>query len=78
MPALALAGIAAGAQGAIVEVHSCPDRAMCDGPQAVLPNNFHKLMEQIKQISEIVGRRVTLWGREDSRPRRVVAGGWGG
>ena len=76
VPALALAGIAAGAAGAIVEVHSCPDRALCDGPQAVLPHNFAKLMEQIKQIAEIVGHRVTLWGREDARPRKTVAGGW--
>jgi len=78
VPALALAGIAAGASGAIVEVHSCPDRALCDGPQAVLPNNFIKLMDQIKQIAEVVGHRVTLWGREDVRPRRAAAGGWGG
>ncbi len=76
VPALALAGIAAGAAGAIVEVHSCPERALCDGPQAVLPNNFIKLMEQIRQIAEVVGHRVTLWGREDNRPRRAVAGGW--
>jgi 3-deoxy-7-phosphoheptulonate synthase len=76
VPALALAGIAAGAAGAIVEVHSCPERALCDGPQAVLPNNFAKLMEQIKQIAEVVGHRVTLWGREDTRPRRALAGGW--
>jgi 3-deoxy-7-phosphoheptulonate synthase len=55
---LALAGIAAGAQGAIIEVHSCPDRALCDGPQAVLPQHFRKLMEQIRQMAEIVGHRV--------------------
>ena len=78
VPALTLAGIAAGASGAIVEVHSCPDRAMCDGPQAVLPNNFVKLMEQVRQIAEIVGHRVTLWGREDATARRAVAGGWAG
>lgn len=78
VPALALAGIAAGASGAIVEVHSCPDRAMCDGPQAVLPDNFVKLMEQIRQIAEIVGHRVTLWGREDTQSRRPAQGGWGG
>jgi 3-deoxy-7-phosphoheptulonate synthase len=76
VPALALAGIAAGAQGAIIEVHSCPERALCDGPQAVLPQNFAKLMEQIRQIAEIVGHRVTIWGREDAQPRRAVAGGW--
>ncbi len=75
VPALALAGIAAGAAGAIVEVHSCPDRALCDGPQAVLPHNFAKLMEQVRQIAEIVGHRVTLWGREETTPRRAVVGG---
>ncbi len=76
VPALALAGIAAGAAGAIVEVHSCPDRALCDGPQAVLPKNFVKLMEQLRQIAEIVGHRVTLWGREDPTVRRPAVGGW--
>ena len=76
VPALALAGIAAGAAGAIVEVHSCPDRALCDGPQAVLPKNFLKLMEQIRQVAEIVGHRVTLWGREEPESRRSTVGGW--
>ncbi len=76
VPALTLAGIAAGAAGAIVEVHSCPDRALCDGPQAVLPKNFFSLMEQIRQIAEVVGHRVTLWGREDEEPRRSSVGGW--
>lgn len=76
VPPLALAGIAAGASGAIVEVHSCPDRAMCDGPQAVLPKNFAKLMEQIRQVAEIVGHRVTQWGSEDVNPKRPVVGGW--
>lgn len=76
VPALALAGIAAGAAGAIVEVHSCPDRALCDGPQAVLPGNFVTLMQQIRQVAEIVGHRVTLWGREETQPRRPVTGGW--
>ncbi len=78
VPALALAGIAAGASGAIVEVHSCPERALCDGPQAVLPDNFAKLMGQIKQIAEIVGHRVTLWGREDEPKPRPAVGGWAG
>jgi len=78
VPALALAGIAAGASGCIVEVHSCPDRALCDGPQAVLPKNFTRLMEQIRQIAEIVGHRVTLWGRDDHQPRRTPVSGWAG
>lgn len=78
VPALALAGIASGAHGAIIEVHSCPDRALCDGPQAVLPKNFNKLMEQIRQTAEIVGHRVTLWGREDADTRRAAPSGWAG
>ena len=76
VPPLALAGIAAGAAGAIVEVHSCPDRAMCDGPQAVLPKNFAILMDQIRQVAETVGRRVTRWGREEEPTRRPTVGGW--
>ena len=58
VPSLTLAGIAAGAAGAIVEVHSCPDRALCDGPQAVMPKSFERLMVQIRQIAEVVGHRV--------------------
>ena len=61
VPALALAGIAAGAHGAIVEVHSCPEQALCDGPQAVLPDHFVKLMEQIRQVAAIVNHRITRW-----------------
>ncbi len=75
VPALALAGIAAGAHGAIVEVHSCPDRALCDGPQAVLPKNFVRMMQQIRQIAEIVGHRVTLWGRDDAPVRNPPPSG---
>ena len=76
VPPLAIAGIAAGAAGAIIEVHSCPDRALCDGPQAVLPKRFESLMEQIRAVAEVVGHRVTAWGREDATPRRAVPGGW--
>ena len=76
VPALALAAVAAGAAGVIVEVHSCPDRALCDGPQAVLPQNFVRMMSQLRQIAEVVGHRITLWGRDDGPPQRPVVGGW--
>ncbi|HNQ24305.1 MAG TPA: 3-deoxy-7-phosphoheptulonate synthase [Phycisphaerae bacterium] len=76
VPALALAAIAAGAAGIIVEVHSCPDRALCDGPQAVLPANFARMMQQLRQIAEIVGHRVTLWNRDDAPPARPTTTGW--
>jgi 3-deoxy-7-phosphoheptulonate synthase len=53
VPALALAGMAAGAHGIIVEVHYCPSEAQCDGPQALLPEAFHELMQQLRQIAVI-------------------------
>lgn len=47
---LALAGLAAGADGFIVEVHNCPERAQCDGPQALTPDLFQQLMAMAKKI----------------------------
>lgn len=76
VPALALAGIAAGAAGVIVEVHSCPEKALCDGPQAVLPERFKRLMDDIRQIAQVVGHRVTNWGASAPGARRVESGGW--
>jgi 3-deoxy-7-phosphoheptulonate synthase len=52
--ALALAGMAAGAHGIIVEVHYCPSEALCDGPQALLPETFKELMGQLRQIAGVV------------------------
>src|SRR4051812_18512655 len=50
---LALAGMAAGAHGVIVEVHYSPAEAQCDGPQALLPETFAALMGQLRQIAAI-------------------------
>ena len=50
---LALAGMAAGAHGVIVEVHYNPAEAQCDGPQALLPEAFKELMGQLKQIAAV-------------------------
>jgi 3-deoxy-7-phosphoheptulonate synthase len=60
--ALALAGMAAGAHGIIVEVHHCPSEAQCDGPQALLPETFKELMGQLKQIAAIHGRKFAEVG----------------
>ena len=54
--ALALAGIAAGADGVIVEVHDRPEEARCDGPQALLPEALAALVEQIGKIGAALGR----------------------
>ena len=53
---LALAGLAAGADGFIVEVHTCPEKAKCDGQQALTEALFAGLMEQTKGLLEAMGR----------------------
>jgi 3-deoxy-7-phosphoheptulonate synthase len=60
--ALALAGMAAGAHGVIVEVHYCPSEAQCDGPQALLPEAFKELMGQLKQIAALHKREFAEIG----------------
>jgi 3-deoxy-7-phosphoheptulonate synthase len=56
VPALAAAGMAAGAHGVIVEVHYNPSEAQCDGPQALLPATFKDLMVQLRKIAAIFGK----------------------
>lgn len=55
---LALAGVAAGADGVMVEVHACPEDAMCDGPQALYPEMFEALMKQVASVAQAVGRQM--------------------
>ncbi len=53
---MALAAVAAGADGIMVEVHPRPEEALSDGPQALLPSRFRKLMADLRQVAEAVGR----------------------
>nr|BAL59575.1 3-deoxy-D-arabinoheptulosonate-7-phosphate synthase [Candidatus Acetothermum autotrophicum] len=55
---LALAGIAAGADGLIVEVHHEPERALSDGAQSLLPEQFARLTEKLTVLAPVVGRMV--------------------
>ncbi len=55
---LALAGIAAGADGVMVEVHDCPEEALCDGPQALLGDMFAETVRQVDAVAKAVGRSV--------------------
>jgi 3-deoxy-7-phosphoheptulonate synthase len=57
VPPLALASIAAGADGLILEVHPDPDRARSDGGQSLNPANFAALMPQIAAVASAVGKR---------------------
>jgi 3-deoxy-7-phosphoheptulonate synthase len=60
--ALALAGMAAGAHGIIVEVHYNPAEAQCDGPQALLPDMFKELMNQLRQIAAVTKKEFAEAG----------------
>lgn len=55
---LARAAIAAGADGLLVEVHYDPERAICDGPQSLFPEQFAALAEQLRLIASAVGRSL--------------------
>lgn len=59
VPPMALAAIAAGADGLIVEVHPTPDTAMSDGAQSLYPNQFEKMMRDIEVLAPVVGRSVS-------------------
>ncbi len=56
VPAMARAGVAAGADGLIVEVHPCPEKALSDGHQSLSIPEFAGLMEQVRIIAGAVGR----------------------
>jgi 3-deoxy-7-phosphoheptulonate synthase len=58
IPACALAGIAAGADGVHIEVHDHPEVAKSDGPQALLPAQYDSVMSQIRKLAEIAGKRI--------------------
>jgi len=59
IPAMACASIAAGADGVHVEVHDCPEKALSDGPQALLPKQFETMMGSVRKIAEVMGE---TWG----------------
>ncbi len=59
IPACALAGLAAGADGVHIEVHDCPEVAKSDGPQALLPAQYDSLMYQMKQLADLLGKHIS-------------------
>ena len=55
---MAKAAVAAGADGLMIEVHSSPEEAFCDGEQAMLPKDFKTLMAQLRRIAAAVDREI--------------------
>ncbi|MBQ1181605.1 MAG: 3-deoxy-7-phosphoheptulonate synthase [Treponema sp.] len=74
IPPMGLAAIASGADGIIVEVHNCPEKALSDGPQALLPQQFDKLMRDIEALAPVVGKSVIhIRNENNSVPTTVDA-----
>ena len=58
IPALSRAAVAVGADGVHIEVHSCPEKALSDGPQALLPNAYATLMVELRALAELMGKTI--------------------
>lgn len=55
---MAMAAVAAGADGLIIEVHNDPAHALCDGAQSITPEQFEALMGKVRAVAACVGREV--------------------
>ncbi len=70
VPPVALAAVAAGADGLIVEVHPTPEEALSDGPQSLHPEQFERLMRDIEALAPVVEKELL---RLPERRERVPA-----
>ena len=66
---MALAAVAAGADGILIEVHPDPEAALSDGPQSLFPAQFEKLMRDVERLAPVLGKEVTRLPRTDRPPR---------
>jgi 3-deoxy-7-phosphoheptulonate synthase len=53
---VSLAAVAAGADGLIIEIHPCPEKALCDGHQSLYLEQFQELMVRVRAVAGAVGR----------------------
>ena len=58
IPAMCKASVACGADGLLVEVHCCPEKAFSDGAQSLLPGQFAKMMAELKCVADAVERKL--------------------
>lgn len=56
--ALSKGAVAAGADGLMIEVHNCPEKAMSDGEQSITPAMFAELMSALAPIAAAVGKTI--------------------
>ena len=57
---MSLASVAVGADGMIIEVHDEPEHALSDGPQALLPEQFARLMDELRLLAPVVRRGIPM------------------
>lgn len=58
VPAMARAGLAAGADGLMIEVHPCPKEALSDGAQSLTPEQFAATMAELSRVAAALDRRL--------------------
>ena len=58
---LARAAVAVGADGLIIEVHPCPEEALCDGAQALTPSQYMELVSQVRALHELISEPVSAF-----------------
>ena len=58
VPPMALASVAAGADGLLMEMHPIPDKAMSDGAQSMYPKQLQNLVKQLRMLAPVVGRTI--------------------
>ncbi len=63
IPSMAYAAVAAGADGVHIEVHNCPEKAMSDGPQALLPDQYAEVVQQMQALAKVIGKSIPAAGK---------------
>jgi 3-deoxy-7-phosphoheptulonate synthase len=56
IPSMARAAVACGADGVHIEVHSCPEKALSDGPPALLPAQYGALIQELRKLADLMGK----------------------
>ncbi|MEW5693317.1 MAG: 3-deoxy-7-phosphoheptulonate synthase [Candidatus Hydrogenedentota bacterium] len=55
---MSMAAVACGVDGLLIEVHNCPEEALCDGSQSLKPRRFKRLIENLKKIALCMERKI--------------------
>jgi 3-deoxy-7-phosphoheptulonate synthase len=58
VPPMAVAAVAAGADGVMVEIHAEPERALSDGYQSLTPASYEHMMTQCRLVAQVLGRTI--------------------